>query len=479
MQISTIDLIVFLVFTAGTVLFGSSFVRKNNNAADYTSGSGTMPGFVVGMSIFATYVSSISFLALPGNAYLGNWNSLVFSFTIPIAAIIAAKFFVPFYRNISSISAYSFLEERFGYWARAYAASCYLLTQIARIGSVLFLMALPMSSMLGWSIPMIIILTSICVIIYSVLGGIKAVMWTDAIQGTILIIGAIMCVLILLFSLPDGPVQIFKIGTEFNKFSLGSFGLELNTSTFWVMLMYGTFINLQNFGIDQNYVQRYKSARNIKSARFSTLFGGLLYMPVSFFFFFIGTALFAFYKVNPTLLPVEVTGDKVFPYFIINQLPVGVTGLLIAAIFAAGMSTISTSINSSATIILTDFFQHRKKELTEKQNMKILYFASFVLGLFGMLVGLAMMSVKSALDAWWSLAGIFSGGMLGLFLLGYISQKVKNVHAFVGVIAGLSLIAWITFSGQTVLHNYMTIVLGTLTIFFVGFGLSLVMKRKV
>ncbi len=438
-----------------------------------------MPGFVVGMSIFATYVSSISFLALPGNAYLGNWNSLVFSFTIPIAAIIAAKFFVPFYRNISSISAYSFLEERFGYWARAYAASCYLLTQIARIGSVLFLMALPMSSMLGWSIPLIIILTSICVIIYSVLGGIKAVMWTDAIQGTILIIGAIMCVLILLFSLPDGPVQIFKIGTEFNKFSLGSFGLELNTSTFWVMLMYGTFINLQNFGIDQNYVQRYKSARNIKSARFSTLFGGLLYMPVSFFFFFIGTALFAFYKVNPTLLPVEVTGDKVFPYFIINQLPVGVTGLLIAAIFAAGMSTISTSINSSATIILTDFFQHRKKELTEKQNMKILYFASFVLGLFGMLVGLAMMSVKSALDAWWSLAGIFSGGMLGLFLLGYISQKVKNVHAFVGVIAGLSLIAWITFSGQTVLHNYMTIVLGTLTIFFVGFGLSLVMKRKV
>lgn len=479
MQISTIDLIVFLVFTTGTVLFGSSFVKKNNNAADYTSGSGTMPGFVVGMSIFATYVSSISFLALPGNAYLGNWNSLVFSFTIPIAAIIAAKFFVPFYRNISSISAYSFLEERFGYWARAYAASCYLLTQIARIGSVLFLMALPMSSMLGWSIPLIIIITSICVIIYSVLGGIKAVMWTDAIQGTILILGALTCVVILLFSLPEGPVQIFKIGTEFNKFSLGSFGLELNTSTFWVMLMYGTFINLQNFGIDQNYVQRYKSARDNKSARFSTLFGGLLYMPVSFFFFFIGTALFAFYKVNPTLLPTEVTGDKVFPYFIINQLPVGVTGLLIAAIFAAGMSTISTSINSSATIILTDFFQHRKKVLTEKQNMTILYFASFVLGLLGMFVGLAMMSVKSALDAWWSLAGIFSGGMLGLFLLGYISQKIKNVHAFVGVIAGLSLIAWITFSGQTVLHNYMTIVLGTLTIFFVGFGLSLVMKRKV
>lgn len=437
-----------------------------------------MPGFVVGMSIFATYVSSISFLALPGNAYLGNWNSLVFSFTIPIAAIIAAKFFVPFYRNISSVSAYSFLEERFGYWARAYAASCYLLTQIARIGSVLFLMALPLSTMLGWSIPLIIVITSICVIIYSVLGGIKAVIWTDAIQGTILILGAIMCTTILLFSLPEGPSQILEIGAEYNKFSLGSLGLELNTSTFWVMLMYGTFINLQNFGIDQNYIQRYKSAKSDKSAKFSTLFGGLLYMPVSFLFFFIGTSLFAYYQANPTLLPEGITGDKVFPFFIINELPVGITGLLIAAIFAAGMSTISTSINSSATIILTDFFQHRKIVSTEKQNMTILYSASFILGLLGMLVGLAMMSVKSALDTWWSLAGIFSGGMLGLFLLGYISQKVKNVHAFIGVIAGLSLISWITFSGQNLLHNYMTIVLGTLTIFLVGFGLSLVVKGK-
>lgn len=476
MQISALDLIVFFVFTVGTILFGSSFAWKNKTASDYTKGGGAMPGFVVGMSIFATYVSSISFLALPGNAYLGNWNSLVFSFTIPVAAIIAAKFFVPFYRSISSISAYSFLEERFGYWARAYAAICYLLTQVARIGSVLFLMALPLSTMLGWSVSAIIVLTSLCVIVYSVLGGIKAVIWTDAIQGTILILGAMMCAVVLLFSLPEGPGQIFEIGAEYSKFSLGSFGLDLNTSTFWVMLMYGTFINLQNFGIDQNYVQRYKSAASDKSARFSTLFGGLLYLPVSFFFFFIGTALFAFYTVNPALLPEGITGDKVFPYFIIHQLPDGITGLLIAAIFAAGMSTISTSINSSATIILTDFF--RKKISSEKQKMRILYIASFILGLLGMGVGLAMMSVKSALDAWWSLAGIFSGGMLGLFLLGYISQNVKNVHAFVGVVAGLSLISWITFSGQTVLHNYMTIVLGTVTIFLVGFGLSLLIFRN-
>lgn len=477
MQIQPLDLIVFLAFTIGTVIFGSSFVRKNKNANDYTSAGGNMPGFIVGMSIFATYVSSISFLALPGNAYSGNWNSYVFSLSIPVASILAAKFFVPFYRSINSVSAYSFLEERFGYWARAYAASCYLLTQISRIGSVLFLLALPIHTMIGWSISSIIVITSLCVIFYSVLGGIKAVIWTDAIQGIILICGALACVAVLFFSFPEGVGQFFTVGTEFDKFSLGSFGSDLNVPTFWVTLVYGIFINLQNYGIDQNYIQRYKSAKDDKSARFSALFGGLLYVPVSLLFFIIGTALFVYYNAHPGLLPEGIKGDQVFPYFIVHEIPVGLTGLLIAAIFAAGMSTISTSINSGATVILADFFQKRKKEISEKQNMVILRVSSFILGLLGMGVGLAMMSVKSALDAWWSLAGIFSGGMLGLFLLGYVSKKVKNVYALVGTVCGVALISWMTFSGQTIFHSYMTIVLGTVTIFCVGFLLSITMPK--
>lgn len=477
MQVQPLDLIIFIVFTVGTVIFGSSFIRKNKNASDYTRGGGSMPGIVVGMSIFATYVSSISFLALPGNAYVGNWNSYVFSLSIPIAIFFAAKFFVPFYRNIESVSAYSFLEERFGYWARAYAAICYLLTQISRMGSVLFLLALPLHSMFGWSIPLIIVVTSLCVIVYSVFGGIKAVIWTDAIQGTILIIGAVVCLVVLFFAIPGGVGQFLEVGSEYNKFSLGSFGLDLNVSTFWVMLLYGTFINLQNYGIDQNYIQRYKSAKDDKSARFSALFGGLLYIPVSLLFFLIGTALFVYYQVQPGLLPADVSGDKVFPYFIVHGLPVGVTGLLIAAIFSAGMSTISTSINSGATIILTDFFQRSGKATDEKRNMKILYLASFILGVAGMLVGLAMISVKSALDAWWSLAAIFSGGMLGLFLLGYISKNVKGAYALVGTVCGVALIAWMTFSGQTIFHSYLTIVFGTLTIFCVGLLSSMIIPK--
>lgn len=476
MGLSTLDYIVFLIFIIGTIIFGCSFFSNKRNSKEYTSAGGKLSAWVVGMSIFATYVSSISFLALPGNAYMGNWNPFVFSLSIPLASWVAARYFVPFYRKNDCISAYGFLEERFGYWARVYASCCYLLTQIARIGSVLYLMALPLHVMLGWSVPSIIILTGLCVIIYSVLGGISAVIWTDAIQGIILITGALACALILLFSIPGGPSQLFSIAIKYHKFSLGSFGTELNDTTFWVTLLYGIFINLQNYGIDQNYVQRYKTAKDDRSARSAALFGGLLYVPVSMFFFFIGTALFVYYKVYPDLLPAGTPNDGVFPYFIVNGLPTGITGLLIAAICAAGMSTVSTSINSSATIILTDFFQH-KKLLSEKKKMKILYASSFILGFLGVGLGVALMSVQSALEAWWSLAAIFSGGMLGLFLLGYLTKRVKSIHASIGVTCGVILIAWMSSNENIYFHKYLTIVFGTIAIFLIGFLSAIILRR--
>ena len=166
------------------------------------------------------------------------------------------------------------------------------------------------------------------------------------------------------------------------------------------------------------------SSKSDKDAKKSALYGGLLYVPVSALFLFIGTALFSYYKANSGLLPAGVDGDQVFPWFIVNQLPAGLTGLLIASVFAAGMSTVSTSLNSSATVILTDFFKlppgHPK---TERKSMTVLYLSSFIFSVAGIFIAIAMINVKSALDTWWKLASIFSGGMLGLFLLGYLLRK--------------------------------------------------------
>jgi SSS family solute:Na+ symporter len=423
-------------------------------------------------------------LALPGKAYVSNWNALVFSFAIPIAAIMAVKFFVPLYRGLGSISAYNYLEVRFGAWARIYASLCYILTQIMRTGAILLLLALPLNALFGWNIKTIIIITGIAVTAYSMLGGIQAVVWTDAIQGIILIFGALTCALVLTFSMPEGPGQVFEIAAANHKFSLGSFGASLSDSTFWVVLIYGLFINLQNYGIDQNYVQRYMTTSSLKKAKSSALFGALLYLPVSLIFFYIGTALFSYYTAQPDLLPAELkvagSGDKVFPHFIVNGLPVGITGLLIASIFAAGMSTVSTSVNSTATIILSDYYLRYFKNANEKSSMKVLYTSSGIFGVLGIIIALSLVGVESVLDAWWSLASIFSGGMLGLFLLAFLSKTVRNIDAAVGVIVGALVIIWMSLSPlyftegnllafKSPFHSNLTIVIGTLVIFLVGF----------
>ena len=483
MELSWLDYIVFFVFVGGVALFGCSFFKKSRKGTDaFTKAEGSIPTWVVGMSIFATFVSSISFLGLPGGSYAGNWNQLIFSFTIPIATWLAAKVFIPLYRGVGSVSAYQFLEDRYGYWARGYVAICYLLTQVCRVGSILLLLAIPINTMFGWDIGTIIVVTGALTLVYAVLGGISAVVWTDAIQGIILIAGALVCALILMFGMPEGPGQLFSIAAAHGKFSLGSLGMTLREPTVWVVLIYGIFINLQNYGIDQNYVQRYMTAKSTGEAVKATLFGGLLYIPVSLVFVFIGTALFAYYTAQPDLLPAGIEGDKVFPYFIVHGLPVGLTGLVIASLFSAGMSTVATSINSSATIVFTDFYKKIRKTQPadeRKAHMRVLYMASAVVGVVGILIGLAMMSINGVLDAWWKLSSIFSGGMLGLFLLSLVCRKPNRVAAIIAVVLGLCVIAWMSLPVfKSPIHTYLTIVFGTTTIFLVGFVLTKLIKPK-
>ena len=482
----TIDFVVFAVFTLGVVFFGCSFFKKGSSAEEFAHAGRSLPGWVVGMSIFATYVSSISYIGYPGKAFATNWNAFVFSLSIPLAAFLAARYFVPFYRYSGSVSAYTFLEEKFGRWARLYASACYLLTQIARMGSILYLLAMPMHILMGWDMVAVIIATSALVIIYSMMGGLKAVIWADAIQGIILIGGALLCLGILMFSMPEGPLQTFQLAidaTEGNKFSLGSFSTSLTESTFWVCLIYGIFINLQNYGIDQNYVQRYHTAKSLRAARFSVLFGGYLFIPVSALFFLIGTALYSYYADGVAPLPHSIAEhpDYVFPYFIVSSLPVGLRGLLIASIFAAGMSTISTSVTSAATVILTDYVQPYHNTL--RSPLTTLRISSVAIGVLGALTAIAMLGVKSIVDAWWILSSIFSGGMLGLFLLGIMPRRIGRGAALVGCLAGIVVIAWISLSSiiglpGPHLHEYLAIVLGTTTIFCIGFLTAFLTNSK-
>jgi len=522
-QLRTPDLIVLLMYLAGVFGLGCWFARKSGKTEEFMAAGRSLAGWTVGLSIFGTYVSSLSFLGNSGKAFGSTWNSWVFALSLPLAAMVAVRWFIPLYRSGNEISAYYHLEKRFGPWARLYALVCYLLSQLARIGTILYLVALALAPLTGWDIRVIIIVTGLMVTIYTLLGGIEAVIWTDVVQSIVLIAGAILCAILILTGMPEGPGQLFQIANEHGKFSLGSFSLSPNTltapdPTFWMVVVYGLFINFQNFGIDQSFVQRYITARSDRDARFSVWLASLMFPVVSALLFFLGTGLFSLYHAKPEMLAEvkhqvaatqlvqdgkEATneiitakaatltdkdiGDKVLPHFIVNHLPAGVAGLLIAAIFAAAMSSVDTSLNSSASLYLCDIHRrYLRPQADEAESMRVLHVATFVIGMAGTLTAIAMIRVKSALDAWWNLQGIFAGGMLGLFLLGMISRRAKNPSAIAAGIVGILLITWMSLSATYAwpeslagfinpLHKFMTIICGTSAIVIVGVLLARVM----
>ncbi|MFM7193690.1 MAG: sodium:solute symporter family transporter, partial [Bacteroidota bacterium] len=229
------DWIVLVFYLGILVVVGIYFFQLNNSSESYTLGNHAIPGWVISLSIFATFVSSISYLALPATAYRDNWNSFAFSLSLPIAAVIALRFFVPLFRKVNSPSAYTLLSIHYGPWARNYASVMYLLTQVMRTGTILYLMALLTQSLFGWNVVVVIVATSLTIVVYSLAGGIRAVVWTDAIQAIILIVGAIGCLIIISMKVPGGVAEIVTSGMEHGKFSLGEIGPELSKPTFWVV----------------------------------------------------------------------------------------------------------------------------------------------------------------------------------------------------------------------------------------------------
>ena len=486
---SGIDIAVIVAYFVGITLFGCSFYfrRGSNDAREFVEGGGRIPGWALALSVFATYVSSISFLALPAKAYLTNFNAFVLSLSIPVSAGIAAWLFVPYYRKVTSASAYSDLERRFGPWARLYASGCFLVMQSVRSGMILFLLALLLRTMFGLSFLTCILVTGVTTVVYSMLGGLNAVVWTDAIQSVILIVGTVVVVAILCCTLPQGVGTGLLQAWDAGKFSLGSLSLkDWGCETFWVTFVYGIFLNLQNFGIDQSYTQRYRAARSTKEAVRSMFSGAMLYVPVSFGFMLVGSLLWIWSVQHPGTVPADVAArsDAVFPWFIVHRLPTGVSGLLVAAIVAAAMSTISGTLNSGATVLLEDYRKRFAKTApSERSNVRFLRLSTLGLGLFAMCVALAVVNVQSVLTTWWGVQSVLSGGMLGLFLLGFFVSGSSSASAAVATVLGILTVLWITFAPKVfaipaVLHVNMSIVLGTVVLFVSGLGLSLLARRS-
>lgn len=478
-----LDLLVLVAYLTAIVALGVWFARRRGDADDYMSAGRSLPGWAVGLSMFGSYVSSISFLANPGKSYATNWNALAFSLATPFAAAAAVRWFVPFFRRSGEVSAYEHLEHRFGPWARTYAVSCFLLYQMARMGTVVLLLGMAVSPLTGWSVAATIIGTGALMTVYTMAGGIVAVVWIGALQSVVLVAGTAACLLAVILKTPGGVGEIINTGVAYDKFSLGSFGPSLVEPTFWVIFVYGLVINLSNFATDQSYVQRYLTARDDREAAKSVWLTAGLYLPTSAVFFFIGTALFVFYREQPELIEGVTKSDRIFPHFIATQLPAGMAGLVVAAIFAASMDS---NLNSMATLTLCDIYKrYFRPQAGERESLRVLQLSTLGWGVAGTTMGLAMIRVDSALDAWWELAGLFSGGVVGLFLLGLMT-RANNAAGLIGAVAGLLAIAWMMLPKlvdmpeqlRSPLNSHLTIVVGTLTIFLVGLGASRVFGQR-
>jgi SSS family solute:Na+ symporter len=483
--VATVDYVIAILYVLATAGFGVWFVRRSNTMEGFTLAGKLIPGWAIGLSLLATYLSSISFLANPGKSYASDWRPFVFSLTLPIAIFVATRWFIPLYRNSVKTTAYEYLEQRFGVWARVYMGAAYILLQIGRFAVVLYLTALALASLLAMDTATLILLLGGLTIAYTLIGGFAAVIWTDVVQSVVLLLGGVFCLYLLLSQMPGGWEQLSATATRQGKFALGSMDADLLVQGFWVIFIFGIVENLKNFSVDQNYIQRFLSAPSEAEARKSLWLGGLLYIPVSALFFMIGTALFVYYLNVPAAgLPEQA--DKVFPYFIVNELPTGLVGLVIAGVLAAGMSTLDSSLNSSATVWTVDFYKRLlRSDADDARQVTVIRTATAVIGVLATAASLLMIDAKSALDVWWKLSAVFGGGMLGLFLCALFYRHMQPRQAMFATAVGVLFVAWATITRTWFtdtgwgfpLHVMMIGVCGTLVVVVAGFIVSRQKRR--
>jgi len=446
-QLGAIDTSILIAYGLILVGMGIYFFRKTRTSEQFMVAGRAIPAWAAGLAVMSAYTSSISYIAVPGKAFDSNWHPLIFALSALPVAWFVTKYVVPYYRKKNIISVYGYLEEKIGAWASIYASLSFVLFMIGRTAVILYLSSLLLSSFTDIDIRILILIIGLITIIYTLMGGMEAVIWTDVMQSVIMVGGIIFIGILLTKEVFSQPDYLIQHAIDAKKFSLGESSLSLSSRTIWVMIIYGLSENIRNLIADQNYTQKYCSVPDEKKAKRSVWIAMLIYLPLTALFLYIGTALFAFYAgPDHTLGEAISKGDQVFPHFIATELPAGLKGLIIAAILAASMSTIDSALNCSATVLFVDYYKkYFKPSATESNSVNFLRLTTVIWGIAGIAAALLLIRAQSALDIWWIIAGIFGGGILGLFLLGILNVKITKVQGITSVIFSILIIIWGSF----------------------------------
>jgi len=479
-QFTIIDWIVLVVYFLSMAAMGPLLAHRGRSTEGYFLGGRSYPGWLLGLSMFATSISSITFVAYPADAYKTAYLRYLLCLMLPLGVYLADKIFLPFYRKANIVSAFEYLEARFGTGTRAYAATTFVIGQVIRISLILYLVSLLVYEMTHLNPYLCVLIGGLVTSFYTVLGGIEAVIWTDFIQSFLLWGGGFICFGVVLYHIPGGLGTVIREAMADGKFMLGDlntvtgklepapWGFSLSEKTILMLLIVGLAQWLTEYSSNQNVIQKYVAAKSPKDAFQAIWICCLCSIPTWGFFMFLGTSLYVFFKLFPdpnaqAMLTGQMKAEQILPYFVVKYLPTGLSGLVIAGVLAAAMSSLSSSINAISAVSIVDIYKrHIAKGRGDQHYVraaKVVSLISSALMIFGALF-LLMAQSKTLQDTATKLAAVTGGGLLGLYILGFMTTRGDGRSVGVGIIITIIFSTYISLIELKVINKDLFLSLG-------------------
>jgi SSS family solute:Na+ symporter len=493
MGFSTIDYLVLAAYLVGITIFGVLFRKSQKTVKDYFIGTKNVHWIVISLSIVATETSTLTLIGVPAIAYAnytypeqgGNFTYLQVVIGYIIARFIISFLFIPAYFKGDLLTAYQLLETRFGVSVKNFAASLFLVMRALAEGVRIYAASIVLTAVLSSSLPNVpnltlwsIVIVGVLTLVYTFEGGIAAVIWTDLIQLIIYIGGSLVAAYMLLTLVPGGWSEIHTIGAEAGKFQVVSFNFNLGLPfTFWAGVFGGTFLTMASHGTDQLLVQRLLTCKNQKDSQKAIILSGFVVLFQFALFLFIGVMLYAYYKFFP-LTGTLASNDGIFPKFIVERLPHGISGLVIAAIFAAAMSNLSGSLNSLASTTIIDFYKPLiNPNASDESLLKLSRWLTAAWGIVLIVIAFLAQNVQSVFTVGLTIASLVYGTMLGAFLLGVLTKRANSIGVVIGMLSSITAMLFVKFYTNLAWTWY--VLLGTIVCLFVGYTVSAVFPLRV
>ncbi|WP_173917584.1 sodium:solute symporter [Halobacillus sp. Marseille-Q1614] len=468
---TTLDYSILIVYILGVAVIGAMFGKDQKTTKDYFLGGRSIPWWAIGLSVMATQASAITFIGAPGWGYEGGLERLIMYLNVPLAIAFLIVTIVPFFYRTEVYTAYEYLEKRFDVKTRSFAAFLFLVARGLATGVVLYAPALVLSVVTGWDIAFTIILMAVLAVGYTVLGGISAVIWTDVIQMFVLWLGAIISMIVIFTKVPGGWDQIVSTASSAGLLEPLNWSMDLSVEySVWAGVIGGFFLHIAYFGTDQSQIQRVLTSKSIKESKLSLLLTGVLIVPQMLLFLFIGILLYVFYQFNGN--PNVSDLNELFPMFVVNELPAGISGLIIAGVFAAAMSSLDSGLNSLSAVTIRDFYsKFFKKNASQEHYLKASRWATLLWGAYATVFAFFVANLGPVIEAINKIGSLFNGALLGVFLLALFTRRTNGTGAFAGLIAGMVSV-WAVTQFFTISFLYNNIV-GAVAAFIIGYLISL------